>query len=228
MSTDSERSKGGRYHHGDLRRALLDAALEQVQQEGAATLSLREVARRAGVTHAAPYRHFASKEALLAAVAEEGFRTLREGLLEASVRLAGDPLGKLQAIGVAYVLFAVAHPAHFRVMFTVGQNDCDYPSLDEASGSAFGVLVESIEEGRQAGALCDVPASELAVTAWSTVHGLASLLVEEKLPPAAGSAEQLARMVTARLLEGLAAPAETTADAKKTKPAKRAAKGANR
>src|SRR5262245_23788463 len=108
--------KGGKYHHGDLRRALLDAALEILAEGGAAGLTLREVARRAGVTHAAPYRHFEDKAALLAAVAEEGFRAVYAEMLARSERVK-DPVERLYQIGAAYVLFAVTHPAHFRVMF---------------------------------------------------------------------------------------------------------------
>src|SRR5262249_52270729 len=97
--------KRGRYHHGDLRRALLDAALGMLAREGGTALTLREVARRAGVTHAAPYRHFTDKQALLAAVAEEGFRMLSSEMAS-SAREATDPRQALQAIGTSYVRFA--------------------------------------------------------------------------------------------------------------------------
>ena len=194
--------KGESYHHGDLRRALLDAAVEQVKKEGAAVLSLREIARRAGVSQAAPYRHFASKEALLAAVAEEGFRTMRDEMLRVAARSADEPLERLRQIGIAYVCFAVEHPAHFRVMFSAGQG-CDFPDLDEASTNAFGVLVDAIEAGLAAGVLVDEPAMSLALSAWSMVHGLASLLIEGRLPSELGSPEALAAMITERLTLGL-------------------------
>ena len=105
-----------RYHHGDLRRALIDASLALIAEEGFSALTLREVARRAGVTHAAPYRHFADKEALLAAVAEEGFRAMASDMRERMDKET-SPTERLLACGVAYVLFAVRHPSHFRVMF---------------------------------------------------------------------------------------------------------------
>lgn len=192
------------YHHGDLRRALLDAALAQVQQEGTGSLSLREVARRAGVTHAAPYRHFPNKEALVAAVAEEGFRTLREEML-AAVDPDAPPLTRLQQSGVGYVLFAVKHPSHFRVMYGVKiEGGEEHPELMEAGNAAFAVLYELIEEGLRAGELREDPAMSLALSAWSVVHGLASLLVEGMLPDGIGEPKELARLVTRSLMEGLA------------------------
>src|SRR5690625_2896195 len=107
-------SREDRYHHGDLRRALLDAAAGLVQERRNAEASLREIARRAGVSHTAPYRHFESKEALLAAVAEEGFHQFRE-VLEAAAE-GKAPLDALHATGQAYVDFALGHPGYFRVM----------------------------------------------------------------------------------------------------------------
>lgn len=195
-------TRQSKYHHGDLRRALLDAALELVQQEGVATLSLREVARRAGVSHAAPYRHFPSKEALLAAVAEEGFHDFRKALEDAASQ-AASPLEALQAIGVAYVAFALEHSAHFRVMFGGSPTTtCDYPDLVAASEGAFGVLVSTIQRCIETGALRDAPPAELALAAWSTVHGLASLLLDGMLP-GAGTPDTLAKTVTSTLLTGL-------------------------
>src|ERR1700693_5459913 len=106
-----------RYHHGDLPRALLDAALHIVETQGTEALTLRAVARRAGVSQAAPYRHFASKEAILAAVAEDGFRSLIAAMRESVATCGEDPLGRLRAVGLGYVTFATSHPSHFRVMF---------------------------------------------------------------------------------------------------------------
>src|SRR5881628_3792693 len=104
------------YHHGDLPRALLDAALHIVETRGTAALTLRAAARSAGVSQAAPYRHFTNKEAILAAVAEEGFRSLMTAIRQATA--AGDgPLGRLRGVGIGYVTFATSHPSHFRVIF---------------------------------------------------------------------------------------------------------------
>src|SRR5437667_2422178 len=104
------------YHHGNLRQALIDAALELIEERGVSALTLREVARRVGVTHAAPQRQFADLAALVAAVAEQGFRGLPAHV--AAVRgSARTPAQRLRALGVAYVEYALAHPAHLRVIF---------------------------------------------------------------------------------------------------------------
>src|SRR3954471_12975444 len=105
------------YHHGDLRRTLLDTALKMVKEAGPGALSLRELARRAGVSHAAPYRHFASREALIGALAVEGFRGLGAEM-QACAGDERDPMRRFRALGVAYVRYAVAHPGHFKVMFS--------------------------------------------------------------------------------------------------------------
>src|SRR5918995_5657601 len=105
------------YHHGNLRRGLLDEALATIRTEGVERLTLREIGARLGVSRTALYRHFADKRALLAAVATEGFRTLREQLVSAWEEGGRSPVGS-QAMGAAYVRFAVANPSHYRVMFS--------------------------------------------------------------------------------------------------------------
>lgn len=157
----------GSYHHGDLRRALLDAALERIVRDGIGGLSLRAIARDVGVTHAAPYRHFADKAALIAAIADEGFELLGEEMapaLEATTAAA-----RLDALGRGYVRFAAQHPAYFKVMFGPGQGD---RQLD--------VLVETV---RQAGAHGDRDAGHVALAAWCMVHGIATLVVDGRLSP---------------------------------------------
>ena len=202
------RGKRGRYHHGDLRRALLDAALAVLTEADARALTLREVARRAGVTHAAPYRHFTDKEALLAAVAEEGFRTLTEAMRAALGAAGEDPVERVEALGVGYVKFALAHPAHFEMMFgpelTWRVEPC---SLQDAADSAFDLLVASVQAGQAAGVLRGEMPLPFALLAWSTVHGLATLLVHgnlkhvaDQLPP---TAEALARQITRDLTRGM-------------------------
>jgi AcrR family transcriptional regulator len=204
----SPRGKRGRYHHGDLRRALLDAALAVLTEADSRALTLREVARRAGVTHAAPYRHFADKEALLAAVAEEGFRTLAETMREAMRGAGADEVERLEALGVGYVGFALAHPAHFEVMFGPELPwDEDRCSLLEAADATFALLLQSVQAGQAAGKLRGDGPLPFGLLAWSTVHGLATLLVhgnfkhvEDQLPP---SAEALARQMTQDLTRGM-------------------------
>lgn len=208
MATRGTRKKTAEkpYHHGDLRQALLDASLALIAEEGFGALSLREVARRAGVTHAAPYRHFADKEALLAAVAEEGFRAMTTRMKE---RMAPEktPEGRLEACGVAYVLFAMEHPSHFRVMF--GPHFTQPPDLSAAGEAvdSFGLLLGAISECQRAGVVRAGEPRVLALACWSLVHGLASLLVDGKLASAGittvRQAEAVAREQTRLLVRGL-------------------------
>ncbi|WP_223646326.1 TetR/AcrR family transcriptional regulator [Corallococcus sp. EGB] len=198
-----------RYHHGDLRQALVDAAVGLIAEEGFSALTLREVARRAGVTHAAPYRHFADKEALLEAVAHEGFRAMAREMRERMAPHA-SPLERLHEAGVAYVLFAVRHPPHFRVMFGPHfTRPRSPPQMVEGEADAFRLLVDTIEAGQAAGLLRAGESRPLTLTAWSLVHGLASLFVDRQLDESlrgVEAAEALARVQTRLLVEGLKVP----------------------
>lgn len=166
------------FHHGNLRRALIDVALELTRKRGPAGFTLREAARQVGVTQAAPYRHFSSREALLAVIAEEGFRTMRECMVRAMERAGAHPLMRFQAQGAAYVLFALDHPAHFRVMFETGVRfKKKYASLIEAADAAFELLWGSIEECQAAQLFRPVDRQELGLSIHSIVHGLAMLIV---------------------------------------------------
>jgi AcrR family transcriptional regulator len=180
------------YHHGDLRRALLDTALEAVGEQGPAAVSLRDVARRAGVSHAAPTHHFRDKAALLTALAAEGWSLLADALRE----VAADG-GDFAELGVAYVVFATSHPAHFAVMRAPGLARADDPELEAAMGRARAQLESGVQRF-EAGSTRDAAATALA--AWSLVHGLAALILEGAVPlkPDTDVAE-LARAVTARL-----------------------------
>lgn len=193
------------YHHGNLRQSLIDAALELIaEKQDAKTLSLREVARRVGVSHAAPYRHFADKEALLAAVAEEGFHLLLDYLHRAMVHI-DEPARRLQASGVGYVRFAIAHPSHYRVMFSTLQVDyLNYPGLNEAGAKAFAVMVDEIMAGQAAGQMKTGDPQQLAWVSWSLVHGLSMLLIEHQLPLTdEQDIEALAEFATQSSMEGL-------------------------
>ena len=168
------------YHHGNLREALIEAALALVEERGNPEFTLREVARRVGVTHAAPQRHFEDRAALVAAVAEEGFHGLHahvEQVLRATD--ARDPAERLQALGVAYVQFAVQNPAHFRVMFSAELVDKSrHPSLQAASRASHDFLVRCITDGQREGLFVEGDPLELAFAAWSLVHGCAVLLID--------------------------------------------------
>jgi len=168
-----------RYHHGDLPRALLDAALRLVETRGTRALTLRAAARVAGVSQAAPYRHFTNKEALLAAVAEDGFRAMAATIREAAAGSGGRPLERLRAVGLGYVGFATSRPSQFRLMFGREMSDRDaHPSLRQAAGEIFQLLLDSIADCQRAGVVRSGEPRDLALTAWSTVHGLSALLID--------------------------------------------------
>lgn len=201
-------TKSAPYHHGDLRRALIDAALTLIATEGGSALTLRKVAQLAGVTHAAPYRHFADKAALLAAVAEEGFLAMSRKMQAACAPVGTEPLARFQALGVAYVQFAISHPGHFRIMFGPDLADrSPYRSLCTAADSTFGLLVTAIADCQAAGLVSEGEPRTVASVAWSTVHGLASLLLDGQLmpPPLTEAAvTPLAQYVVHSLYDGLA------------------------
>lgn len=197
------------YHHGDLRRALIDTALAMVTEEGAWNFTLREVARRAGVSHAAPYNHFEDKSALLAEVAALGFQSLREALEAAAGEQPRSARQALARVGAAYVRFGVEHPAHYRLMFGAELADKErYPALQEASDAAFGVLTGVLERGQASGQVRRDPVLDQALAAWSLVHGLTTLLIDQRasfLGASTREAERHARVAGMALFEGLRA-----------------------
>jgi AcrR family transcriptional regulator len=195
----------GTYHHGDLRQALVAAALKTIEREGVAEVSLRAVARSLGVSPRAPYRHFATKEQLLAAVAVEGYRlsaTFTAGRLDGIV----DPVDRLRAAVVAYVLFATKHPAAFRVMYA------PYAAVEESAPDLVQIRTEGHAEmmrliclAQESGRVRAGAPMKIALALWSTMHGLAVLVIEGQLgrhdtPADAG---KLAVLVADLLFEGL-------------------------
>jgi AcrR family transcriptional regulator len=152
------------YHHGNLRRVILDAALEEIADRGPMELSMRELARRAGVSHAAPAHHFGDKAGLLAAIAVEGFDLLRVALQQANER------GGFAEVGLAYIAFAVGHPAHFEVMYHPDLYGADDPAVIEARDAAGQLLYGPAEE-----AFPNRDAFRVAIAGWSFAHGFASL-----------------------------------------------------
>jgi len=196
------------YHHGDLRRALLDAALAIVDAEGVGALSMRAIAREAGVSHMAPYHHFADKAALIAAVAEEGFHALAQEMANRIAARGDDPKAALRESGIAYVVFAITRPHLFRVMFgaeVAGMSD-DYPGLEEAGLATFAVLQGLVERSQDDGSVRHADSRGIGLTAWSLVHGLAMLIIDGHFGPDAmqpAGAEQLAYEVTGGVYRGL-------------------------
>jgi AcrR family transcriptional regulator len=204
------------YHHGDLRRALLGAAVEAIGESGPAALSLRDLARRAGVSHAAPAHHFGDKAGLLTALAAEGFALLASAVDEARRRS-----GSLLEIGVAYVSFAVQHRAHFEVMFRPELYHADDAELAAARTKAREVLRAGVSGlppagsadlggadaggadagGADAERLPGVdPATLTGLAAWSIVHGFASLWMGGALPSDLGDDPETAARAVIRLL----------------------------
>lgn len=197
-----------RYHHGDLRNALLETALRLVAERGAEGFSLREAARELGVSPGAAYRHFADKQALMRALALDGHVRLATAMEKAISRLAGKPgtrahaAAAFSAIGEVYVEFAVRHPSHFRVMFG--------PCLEESWGvpgqpapgrDAFQILMDVLDAMVATGVIDARARAGAEIAAWSGVHGLAALLVEGALPlPPRGRADAVRLMVRTLLL----------------------------
>lgn len=195
------------YHHGNLQQALIDAAVALIQQGGQESLSLRAVARKIGVSTAAPYRHFSSKEALLAVVAEQGYRMLSQSIREATAASGADPLAILREGGVGYVRFATTYPAHYSVMFSPGLvRKSHYPELAEAAAESLGLLISHIRGAQAAGLIDARDPRELALAAWAGVHGLSTLISSAQvraLGGAAASVDEQTRFVADALLMGL-------------------------
>jgi AcrR family transcriptional regulator len=169
------------YHHGNLRQALLEAATRLVAEAGPTGFTLREVARRAGVSHNAPYRHFRDKDELLAAVAAQGFRELKRAMLDTS-KSQITALERLKRSGLAYVSFALRRPEHFTVMFDAPIAKAKYPDSAEAAEQAFGTLVGFVEACQREGQLPRGDVMQRALAAWSLVHGIAKLAVAQRFP----------------------------------------------
>lgn len=182
------------YHHGNLREALLKAALRLISEVGPTAFTLREVARRAGVSHNAPYRHFRDREELMAAVSTEGYLELTRTMQEA-VRHDLNSLSRLKQAGLAYVKFALRRPEHFTVMFDASfarpsEKPCfnpakmkiKYPEAAEAAEQSFQTLMHFVAGCQQEGMLPTGDTKALALLAWSMVHGIAKLAITGRFP----------------------------------------------
>jgi AcrR family transcriptional regulator len=205
-STAPIRSVKG-YHHGDLRGALIHTALTMVTEEGAWDFTLREVARRAGVSHMAPYNHFEDKTALLAEVAALGFESLRQTLEAAAFKKSRSRRLAFGNIAAAYVRFGVEHPAHYRLMFSAELAEkALYPALEVAIAAACAALTSALGAGQTSGVTRQMTMRDQALAAWSLVHGLTTLLIDQRvsfLGASTGEPEKYARQVGMALFEGL-------------------------
>lgn len=177
MKTDPgrRRTKDG-YHHGDLHRALLQAAEAELADKGVEGFSLRGVAKRAGVSHAAPAHHFGDANGLLTALAAEGFRRLMEAQRVRQQKAGADGLSRLVAAGHGYIAFAMEHPALFRLMFSSDRPDHGAPALRDAAAAAFYKLVDDVRAVHGPGPADHDRIMSDVMAAWAMVHGLADLM----------------------------------------------------
>jgi AcrR family transcriptional regulator len=204
------RKPRSRYHHGDLRHALLVEAVRTIGEEGVAGLTLREVGKRLGVSRTALYRHFSDKSSLLAAVARDGFQRfaadLRQGWIE-----GGQTRRGLDLMGVAYVRFAVANPSHYRVMFGDYRRLCAKdPDLEADAAAAFDVLLQALIALQTAGDIRPDEPLRQAHFVWAIVHGIASLAIDGQLGPETSAPQGLTGLVDfalARMRTGIGAGA---------------------
>ncbi len=185
------------YHHGDLKNALIKAGVEILAKDGVGGLSLRKVALKAGVSHSAPYSHFADKQALIAAISTEGFRQLYERISEVVDKYSSRPEKQLVEAAWAYVQFAMDERDRFKVMFSgVLEKEKDYPEFVAESRRNFQLIVRIIEINQAAGVLRNGPSDQVTLSAWGIVHGFIMLLLEGQI-----SSTILNRMSLRELLE---------------------------
>jgi len=199
------------YHHGDLRQALVDGAIRILREEGPEGLTLRAVARAAGVTQAAPYRHFKDRRALVAAVAEDGFRRLGAAMAaqpskQKRPRARSNPGEALRQLAVQYVRFAHAHPAEYRVMFgeelAPGKEN---PELRASSRAVFDLLSGGIASLQERGIIRKADPDTIAIAAWAMMHGLVMLSLDRHATVAGRSLDDLVAGVTDLLMNGMKA-----------------------
>ena len=191
------------YHHGDLRTALIRSAIELLRVEGPEALTLRGVARAAGVSQAAPYRHFKDRRALVAAVAEEGFRMLQSAILDAAKR--GQGREGLKQFAVAYVKFGHEHAAEYRVMFGPEvARDEDLPDLRETSKAVLGLVETGISQLQSAGLVGPGDPAAMAATTWSMLHGLVMLSLDGQTAGVGLTLDQLVNETTRIMMFGMA------------------------
>lgn len=195
------------YHHGDLRSALLEAALEIITEQGPRQLTIREVARRAGVSHTAPYRHFANKDDLIVAVVKQGFDLMSQTMAERKAEAEGDPLSQFAASGLAYVDFALQHPAYYRVMYSgdllssTGQH-----TLQHTSSDTFTEVVNDIKTCQALGVVKAGDATMQALSLLSSIHGFVTMAIDNRVTALLGedyNVEEVRDAILTTIFEGI-------------------------
>jgi len=170
------------YHHGDLKNALIKAGADILSKEGVSALSLRKVAQKAGVSHAAPYAHFADKQALIAAISTAGYKQLYEQIAQAADQYRAEPLRRFVEASWAYVQFALDEPDQFKVTLSgMIEKEQNYPAFVETAKQTFGLVVEVVEQCQQAGILRPGASDLMAVSVWALIHGFVTLLLENQV-----------------------------------------------
>ncbi|MCD2185412.1 TetR/AcrR family transcriptional regulator [Rhizobium sp. GN54] len=171
------------YHHGDLRQAVIETAMTMLREGSGSGFKLREVARRAGVSHAAPYKHFADKAALLAEIALIGFDSLRERIIAAQERFSNDIPSALLATSKAYIAFGQENPDLYRLMFGAKIGAAEDVHLDQRALGVFEIVIDLLERGQAAGSIRTRPARGQAAACWAQLHGITMLMLDGLLIP---------------------------------------------
>lgn len=192
------------YHHGDLRKTLIEAALKVLQKVSPEQLSLRELAREAGVSAAAPYRHFKNKQELIAAIAQEGFELKFQYMAKKVKAAGGDPLKLYYACGFAYFEMGLKHPLHFRLMANCDSTSSEaFPSLMQSAIKSFLLLKETIVILQKTGIMGAGDPYHKAMNCWCLVHGFTSLFTEGRLSWLGTNAENAEAALYALLSQNL-------------------------
>lgn len=197
------------YHHGDLRRGLIDAAIQLAEEGGAEAVSVREAARRAGVSPGAPFRHFESRDALMTAVAEEAQRRFRAEIDAALAEApAGDPLARFRKLGLAYLRWAMRNPAHFEIISSGRYFDHDRAAeLSRDNAELIGLTGRLLTEAFAAGQLRSVDLKQVQLAGRALVYGFARMNIDGHLPRwgvAAADVERSAEAILDLFIEGIA------------------------
>jgi AcrR family transcriptional regulator len=190
------------YHHGNLRHVLLDAGVALIREVGPKGFTIREVARRAGVSHNAPYRHFQDKDELLAVIAAEGFERLAQAMKEHAAS-GVTAVERLRLCGCGYVDFALRWPQHFLVMFDSPSVPGEHARREIVGKNAFDTLFEFIIDSQKEGSLPRGDPLPLALMAWSMVHGIAKLATSGNLPYASGQTLDFTRCASEAFVSGM-------------------------
>jgi len=197
------------YHHGDLKNALIKAGLEILAKDGVSGMSLRKVAKKAGVSHAAPYAHFADKQALIAAISTEGFRQLYDRVSVVAEENKINPSRQLVEAAWTYVQFAMDDRDRFKVMFSgVLEKEKEYPEFVMESQRNFQLVKMIVEANQVSGILRSGPSDLMALSAWGIVHGFVMLLLEGQIPHAILEQKNLRELVEFQLKQIMAKSSE--------------------